>query len=1130
MTTRSLRNLLAAQFFGAFNDNAWKLFVIVLWARLLPTGDGAEAASQFQKMAALVAFTLPLALFSLPAGAWADRFSKRSVIVGTKIAEVVLMGCGALLLAVGANAGPLVVLALMGVQSAVFGPAKYGILPEIVPHARLSSANGALGFWTFLAIILGTALAPPLLTAVGPAPAAAVLALLALIGLGFARRIEETPPAAAPQPVVATVRAAWRTLRADRTLWLAVLGSTFFWAIASLLGQNLLVYSEQVLRLGERWAGAPLGVYGVGVGLGSLIAGRLSAGKVEVGLIPLGALGLAGSVLALGAFAPGLAFTLILLGLAGVASGFLVVPLDALIQWKAPADRRGSVIALSNVFVFTGTLLGALAGGGMALFDYSSRAIFVGAGLATLLGTVWALTLLPEAFLRLCVFLYTHTIYRLNVRGRVNVPETGGVLLAPNHMSFVDGLFLMAAIDRPIRFLIEEEQYRRWWIRPLARMVGAIPVSSTGGTKEILRALRDAGEHLDAGEVVCVFPEGQITRTGQTNPFRRGLERIAKGRRAVIVPVHLDRVWGSLFSFSRGRFLRKLPESIPYPITVSFGAPAPPNTPVAELRRRIEELGQEAWLARKSTRPSLHRSFVKRVRRAPWRLAAADATTTCSRLGLLVMAILLARRVRPRGILLPPSVAGAAANLAAALCGNESVNLNYIAGRAAMDSAARQAGLETILTSRRFLEGANLELDSKRACPRRSAEREGGTAMFLEDLSFSWRQKLGAALVALFAPKRLLERYCGARRTAGPDSVATIVFSSGSTGEPKGVPLTHFNLDSNIEAVAQVFRPEPDDRLLGILPLFHSFGTLSLWFALVRGMPIVFHVNPVDAPAIGRLVEKHRLTWLLATPTFLQLYLRRIPPDRFGSLRLVLAGAEKLPGALCEAFEEQFGIRPLEGYGATECAPVIAASIPPHRAPGVYQPGSRRGFVGPPLPGVTVRVIDPDTGDELPPNTPGLLLVRGPNVMHGYLDRPDLTAAAFRDGWYITGDIALVDENGYIKITDRLSRFSKIGGEMVSHGAVEDALHEAHAKDDPSPQRRFVVVGIPDARKGERLAVLHTITDANIPELLTAMAEAGLPNLYLPREDAFIKVEEIPLLGTGKLDLRAARERAMPDI
>ncbi len=335
--------------------------------------------------------------------------------------------------------------------------------------------------------------------------------------------------------------------------------------------------------------------------------------------------------------------------------------------------------------------------------------------------------------------------------------------------------------------------------------------------------------------------------------------------------------------------------------------------------------------------------------------------------------------------------------------------------------------------------------------------------------------------------------------------------------------LSHFNIDANEQGASQVLHLYQDERVLGILPFFHSFGYLVFWLVMFNNAGMVFHPSPLDVAAIGELVRRYRITFLVTTPTFLQLYQRRCTPEQFSSLRVVLTGAEKLPPRLAQAFKDRFGIEPIEGYGVTECAPVVAVNCPDFRAAGYFQPASRRGTVGQPLPGVSVQIVDPDSFASLPPETPGMLLVNGPNVMRGYLGREDLTANALRDGWYITGDIAILDEDGFLTITDRLSRFSKIGGEMVPHGRVEEALQQAAGADT----QVFAVTGIPDEKKGERLAVLHTLDDARIPEILVQLAASGLPNLYIPSRANFVKVETLPVLGTGKMDLRGLKRIAM---
>lgn len=1127
----ALRGLLVAQFFGAFNDNAWKLIVALLAIKQVAASAGIsgpdfEVDSQTKTTQAFVIFTLPLMVTSAFAGVFSDRFSKRTVIVVMKAVEVLLMGAGTAALFLNPLGGvlPLLVLAGMGAQSALFSPSKYGILPELLPHHRLSWGNGQLEMWTFIAIIAGTALAGPLLDLSGHTPWLTGLVLMVFSGIGLwaSLAIPSVPRARNEGGIRETWYAAIEALQLDRVLKLGVLGAIAFWTLASLVGQDVLIYAKSVLQLSDSLSGLPLAAFGVGVGIGAMLAGKLSAAKVELGYLPLGGIGISVSLFSLGVATPQLGGTLFAMACLGLASGFVVVPLNALIQWRSPADRRGAVIAFANTLVFGGVLLGSLGSGFLAKIGLSASNIFIVSGLGSAALTIGALRVLPETFIRLMLVVFTHTIYRLTIIGRDRIPQEGGALLVPNHVSFIDGLLLLATTDRPIRFLIDQYYYDLRVLNPFAKIMGAIPISSSRSPREILRALRQAGQSLDRGELVCIFPEGQITRTGNLLPFRSGFTRIVKGRDVPIIPINLDRVWGSVFSFIGGRFLIKWPARIPYPITLSIGEPLPSTTSADELRQAVQELGEVAWRLRKPNRRPLHHAFVWSMRKHPFRMVFGDATRPrVSCLRALTGAIALGRALRPHwegqhtvGILLPPNVGSALANVAATLSGRTTVNLNYTIGVKGLESASKQAGLMTVLTSRVFLEKAKVELPANL------------TPIWIEEIrnTVDSKARITALLLAIFVPIRMLERSCGAIIHPTIDDIATIIFSSGSTGEPKGVLLSHFSLDSNVEGIAQVLHVNQYDRLLGILPFFHSFGYLAtLWFPAIHGAGVIYHPSPLDAGPIGELVHKHRITILIATPTFLQLYLRRCTPEQFGSLRIVLTGAEKLSDRLLVAFEERFGLRPIEGYGVTECAPVIAVNCPDFRAAGFFQPASRRGTVGQPIPGVSVRIVDPDTYEHLPAGMPGMLLVKGPNVMDGYLGREDLTAKVMRQGWYITGDIAKVDEDGFITITDRLSRFSKIGGEMIPHGQVEHALLEAAQAETMV----LAVTAVPDDRKGEQLVVVHTLEESAIPDILEKVSASGLPNLFIPKRDNFIKVDHLPVLGTGKLDLRTLKQLAL---
>ena len=722
-------------------------------------------------------------------------------------------------------------------------------------------------------------------------------------------------------------------------------------------------------------------------------------------------------------------------------------------------------------------------------------------------------------FARTILWLFSRICYRVTVLSPDNVPATGGALLVSNHISFVDMVLILASTRRFVRFMLPADVCAVWWLKPFLRYLHVFPLPTESQPRELIQVLHQAGDAIRQGEVVGIFAEDNISRIGVLLPFRREFERMMKDMEAPIIPVCLDGVWGSIFSYQKGRFFWKFPRRLPYPVTISFGKALPSSATAFEVRSVIQELNTDAWSHRRKTMKPLHRAFVQRARRCPFRFAMADARVPKLNFGgALMKVVFLARRLRSDwagqemvGLLLPPSVAGALVNFAALLMGKVPVNLNYTLSEESLTSCIRQCKLQTVLTSQAFLDRVKVKIPCR--------------TLLLEAIAAQPRtgEKMTALALAWFMPAGPLERAVGREKPGSLDDLATIIFSSGSTGEPKGVMLTHYNVASNAEQLGQLLDFGPQDRFLGILPFFHSFGfTATLTAPAVMGIGVAFHPNPLDAKPIGELVRRYSLTYIMATPTFLQIYLRSCDPSDFGGLRSVMASAEKLPDWLANAFEEKFGLRPMEGYGCTECSPVVTCSTHDFRDTGFRQAGSRRGSIGHPLPGVSVRIVDPDTRAPVPLGQSGLLLVRGPNVMRGYLDQPEKTAEVLHDGWYSTGDIAALDENGLLQITDRLSRFSKIGGEMVPHVKVEDKLHEALG----TTEIAFAVCGVPDTKKGERLVVLHTLPEDRLQELLKKLPQLGLPNLWVPRPSQFFHVDTLPLLATGKRDLRSIRELA----
>ena len=1191
---RGFWSLFITQFQGAFSDNVLKTLVILM---MLSTNlSPAQKHGIGELVGAL--FALPFILFSMGGGYLADRHSKRSVAIAVKVFEIGVMLVALVGLAASHLPLLLVCVFLMGTHSAFFGPSKYGLLPELLPEKRLSWGNGLLEFGTFTSIILGTVAASFMAEHLRGRQAwsGVILLGLALAGLVVSQGITRVP-AADPQKrfgpnFLAVIRGELRAMRGDRPLSLALVGNTYFNFLGALLLLNVVFYGQDVLHVSETRIGFLNAALALGIGAGSVAAGYLSGGKIEYGLVPLGALGLTVACSALAI--PGLSLneSYTLLAALGFAGGFFIVPICALLQHKPDRDKKGSVLALANWMAF----VGVFAASGMHLlltrvFKLAPGEIFLVGGVLTLLGAAYALWLLPDALLRFVFWVLTHSLYRIRLEGRDHIPAKGGALFVCNHLSLADAVLLQAAVDRPIRFIMFKGMYDKPWIRPIARIMRAIPISSELRPREMIKSLQTASDAIRNGEVVCIFAEGQITRIGQMLPFRRGYERIMKEVEAPIIPVALEGVWGSIFSFEQGRFLWKLPRTIPYPVAISFGPAMPKDSPPFAVRQVVQEMQADLWKHRRRQLRPLHRAFVRTARLHPRRFYLADATTPGITFGsALTRTVFLARRLRSVwqgqemvGLLLPPSVPGALVNFAALLMGKVPVNLNYTLAEDAIASCIRQCDIKTVVSSKKFLEHLKLKVP--------------GEVVFLEELAAQPRggEKLAAFLMAWLLPVRLLERALragapisdparshdptGSRReeahlehgtrntesekqsrltpaaTDPLDRLATVIFSSGSTGEPKGVMLSHYNVASNVEQLGQVFALGRQDRILGVLPFFHSFGfTGTLCLPAALGVGVAYHANPLDAKTIGQLVHENAVTFVLATPTFLQLYMRGCTPEQFGSVRFILVGAEKLPDRLANAFEEQFGIRPVEGYGTTECSPAVTVNTHDFRAAGFRQVGAKRGKIGHPLPGMSVRIVDPDTRQPVPVGQPGLLLVKGPNIMRGYLGKPEKTAevlidVASRDGfreteaphpgplpvgqgegarragegkWYVTGDIASLDEDGFLQITDRLSRFSKIGGEMVPHIKIEEKLHELAG----ATEQTFAVTGVPDEKKGEKLVVLHKLNAEQLKPVLEKLTQADLPNLWKPRAEQFFHIDALPYLGTGKLDLRKIKELA----
>ncbi len=864
--------------------------------------------------------------------------------------------------------------------------------------------------------------------------------------------------------------------------------------------------------------------------MSSFAAAGIVIGSVSLAFVPAGAVAMDGSMF----LTSGYVLTAMCLFGLGFCAGIYDVPLQSFLQYRSPVASRGVILAASNLLTFTGALIAAGVFALLAWF-FSGRTIFLLSGLALAPAVVAMVLIIPRETVRFVLWIASRLVYRVKLEGLQNVPAHGGVLLAPNHLSFADGLLVGLYSPRHPHFLVYANYFDNRLLGWFGRLGAVIPVRP-GKKSSVVEALRTARDTLRRGDIVAIFPEGGLSRTGDLRRFEPGFLAVRKGTDCPVVPVYLAGLWGSIFSFEGGKFFWKIPRRLRRTVTIRFGKPIHHPKGPNQVRKAVQELGADLMDDERRHAMNLPRRFLRMCRRARFREKVADSTGMRLTGGSMLTRTLILRRLLRRhalagderyvGLLLPPSAAAVVANAALALDQRISVNLNYTLSSDVLNTCIARCGIRHVLTSRRVMERLDLRIDAE--------------LVFLEDFreKVTSLDKVVSATIAQLEPVWSLERRLRLTKI-DPDDLLTVIFTSGSTGQPKGVMLTYGNIGSNLDSVQRILHLRRDDVLLGILPFFHSFGyTATMWSVLTLQPKGVYHYTPLEARQVGKLCREHGVTILVGSPTFLRSYTRRCTPEEFATLDVVVAGSEKLPKEVADAFEQKFGVRPIEGYGTTELSPVVSANIPRSRAVTPGDTGVKEGTVGRPLPGIRAKVVDLDTGNELEAGKSGMLMITGPNVMKGYLDEPEKTAEVLRDGWYVTGDVATMDAEGFIRITGRESRFAKIGGEMVPHLRVEEMIGQVLSDSQPAgvesaseseadvPDRQFVVTSVPEPRKGERLVVLHTGLPKNPEDICHALAETELPRLWIPTPDSFHHVEEIPLLGTGKLDLRRIRELA----
>ncbi|TVR42017.1 MAG: MFS transporter [Planctomycetota bacterium] len=1128
---------------GAANDNFFRLAFTAAIQRLAP--DDAEVLKPLLGLL----FILPMLIMAPTAGTLGDRVPARRVMLTVRMTEIILVILGGMALWWESIPLMLIVLAGFGLQTAFFSPVKYASMPDITPGRELPRGNGLLQAATSLAILGGTALVfllDPQIRLDTPfaewdrgSVLLAVGAALAVIGVIATTQVRPLP-AHNPQQRIAMpldMRAQLRNMSAVPGLWGPTLSLSMFWAIGA-VGQLVVVGAAMaIFGFNEGGVAILTVILGIGTAIGGLTASRLMVPAAVRALPTIGAF-VAGTSFAIACLwagsgsdvspDPGLSwlanthasFTTELSGFAiwlfitGIGGGWWAVSCNTILQQRADPKTRalaysginivtnlgiitGFVILLVAPFaglaeIETGVLIGTVTAGGAFFFAYRYRL-----DLAR-----WSFSMAYRC------------LYRVESHDLHHLPEQGGCVLVANHQSFADGPCLTACLPRPTRPLIHAS-YVIPPLRAILRAGGCISVKPGGG-RNLVAAIEEAVEAARRGEVVVVFAEGKLSRGCDLDAIQSGALRIAQRAQVPLIPLRIDGLIGSALSRSRWRdgwrWRRR--------VSLRFGAAMASDSPGQELHQAIQALGHQHVMAESQrATQTLGMSALAMARRRPFALACAELSGARRRLSLCAAALSIGKHFgladdeRRVGVLLPPGAAGTLTLLALALQGRCAVPLNHTVGKKLLQGMIDQAQLRTVISAEAYL--------SRIEVPELSVRM-----LRLEELKprLSKLGILGNMLRILILPGRLLDQ-------AKADEDAAIIFSSGSTGDPKGVRLSHRAILANGRyAVRHLGLAPRGEGLLTPLPLFHSFGlSIGTWLPMVHGITMISHPDPRDGRSLAKLAAAWSPSFLMSTPTFVRSWMRRMSPEDLAGLRFAVVGAEACPENLRQEFSQRYGAPLMEGYGATELGPVVSVGTPDVRDGDVHEIGYRSGSVGRPLPGIQVFTVDPDSLKVLPAGTAGLLMVRSPSVMSGYLNQPEANAKAFHQGAYNTGDIGRIDDHGFIYLQGRLSRFAKIGGEMLPLDRIEQRLSSwldrNHPREDGSTWQ-VALTSVNHPERGERLVVLY---QDELPLAVTAIIDEALidePPLFRPKSADWHRVEEIPTLGTGKRDLSGLKSLA----
>ena len=1110
MTTRRFAPLFWCQFCAAFGDNFLKTALVFV---ILYEVSGANSAVLITIAGATL--IAPFFFLSGLGGELADRYDKAFIAQRIKLTEI-----GAAIVAVAGFAFHSLTLLFLavfmfGTLASLFGPIKYGILPDLLERRELPSGNALIEGGTFLAILLGTIVAG--LAANGnsnPVHFAWLMILTALASwlasLLIPKSGEGAPDLTINRNVLVSTGSLIKQIRADPRLWWGALVASWFWLVGALVLSLLPPLVSFTIGGGEEVVTLFLTIFSVAVAIGSGLAAWLAAGRIVllptlVAAVLLGLFALdlgwtasaivpAASPMSLGAFFASRFSLHIAIDLAGlaIAGGLFIVPVFTSVQVWAGADRRARVVAAVNVLNAAFMVAGAVILAVLQKLGYGTPVLFGLIGAANIAVAVAIGMTMPASWLHDFLSIVFRAFFRLEVKGLENIAKAGpNAIIALNHVSFLDPPLAFSILPKRPVFAIDVAMSKHWWIQPFLKFVRTMALDPLKPFS--LRAIINA---VRSGDMLVIFPEGRITVTGSLMKVYDGAALIADKSDAMVVPVRIEGPEMTIFSrLERSQVRRRL-----FPkITVTILEPVQLKIdPELKGRKRRQAAGSALYTVMSDlifrTSPT-DRTIVEALIEAakhhgPGWLAIEDPVRgQMSYRRLLQATSILGRKLMPYaleghalGIMLPTSNAAVITLFAIMSAARVPALINFTAGAANVLAACRAAQIDTIVTSRAFVEKGRLEnlVAQVQAQVR---------IVYLEDIG----KTIGIAdkLRGFFSWKKPLI----ARK---PDDWAAILFTSGSEGSPKGVVLSHRNMLANVAQAAARIDFGREDKLFNVLPVFHSFGlTAGTVLPLVSGVPAYLYPSPLHYRTVPELVYWTCATALFGTDTFLNGYARVANPYDFRSLRYVLAGAEPVKEATRRIYLEKFGLRILEGYGVTECSPVMALNTPMF---------NKFGSVGRLLPGMDAKLEKVEGVEE-----GGRLYVKGPNVMLGYLraEKPGVLEVP-PEGWHDTGDIVTLDEQDFIAIKGRAKRFAKVGGEMVSLAAVEMLAAELW------PNNITAVSATPDPRKGERLIMVTDKHGATRGEFMAYARSKHASELMLPGE--VVVLDKLPMLGSGKVD------------